>query len=38
LGLVVRMFSHKFYILHNFSYAFAYEEWHVECLQYGVGA
>jgi len=26
LGLVVRMFSHKFYTLHNFSYASAYEE------------
>jgi hypothetical protein len=31
LGLVVRMFSHKFYTLHNFSYAFAYEQWCAEC-------
>jgi len=30
LGLVVKMFSHKFYTLHNFSYAFAYEEWCAE--------
>ncbi len=27
LGLVVRMFSHKFYTFHIFPYAFAYEEW-----------
>jgi hypothetical protein len=26
LGLMVRMFSLKFYTLHNFPYAFAYEE------------
>jgi hypothetical protein len=37
LGLVVRMFSQKFYTLQNFPYAFAYEEWHVECPRYGVG-
>jgi hypothetical protein len=37
LGLVVRMFSQKFYTLHNFSYASTYEEWCVERPQYGVG-
>jgi hypothetical protein len=27
LGLVVKMFSQKLYIHHNFSYASTYEEW-----------
>jgi hypothetical protein len=27
LGLVVKMFSQKLYIFHNFSYASTYEEW-----------
>jgi len=36
LGLVVRMFSQKFYTLHNFPYASTYEELCVERPQYGV--
>jgi len=36
-SLMVRMFSQKFYTLHNFLYASAYEEWRVEHSQYGVG-
>jgi len=27
LGLVVKMFSQKFYTFHKFPYAYAYEEW-----------
>jgi hypothetical protein len=27
LGLVVRMFSYKFYIVHNFLYVEAFEQW-----------
>jgi hypothetical protein len=27
LGLVVKMFSHKFYTLHNFPYVGAFEQW-----------
>jgi len=38
LGSVVIMFSQKFYTLHNFLCVSTYEEWHVECPQYGVGA
>jgi hypothetical protein len=36
-SLMVKMFSQKFYTLHNFLYAFAYEEWHIKHSQYGVG-
>jgi hypothetical protein len=38
LGLVVKMFSHEFYTLHDFPYTKAYEQWCVKRPQYGVGA
>ncbi len=38
LGLVVKMFSHKFYILQNFPYVEAFKQWWVKRPQYGVGA
>ncbi len=38
LGLVVKMFSKKFYILQNFPHAKAFEQWWIKCPRYGVGA
>jgi hypothetical protein len=35
-SLMVIMFCQKFYTLHNFLYASAYEEWCVEHPRYGV--
>jgi hypothetical protein len=38
LGLGVKMFSHKFYTLHDFPHVKAYELWCAKGLQHGVGA
>jgi hypothetical protein len=38
LALVIIMFSHKFYTMHNFSYVFEYDEWWAEHPLYDVGS